>query len=148
MCALLRRPFDKLVLVRSGFISMSKSICPHGCLCCLRLSLVAPSFRSDIGSHTNTNSKGSRITSWSPCPSSAARDWEVIPSEAEPRGRNTDQASEDEVKSMMSEVSETRAGNIDSGADWDQDEDKSPDGRCSGLIANGNDSAFLCIARR
>lgn len=110
----------------------------------LRLSALAPALSADIRTATHTNPPRSVVAPRSPGPASAARDGKVVEAEAEPTSRDADQAAKEQIEAKVAVVGEARAGDVDCGADGDEDEDERVDGWCGILVADG-DNVFLCV---
>lgn len=75
--------------------------------------LVTPSLGSDIRAYTNADAPRPAITPWTPGPSSATRNRQMIPAETEPGGGDANQAAEDHIEAVMSVISEAGADDVD-----------------------------------
>lgn len=71
----------------------------------------------------------------------------MVPSKTEPRGNDANKTAKEEVEAEMAEVRKPRAGDVDSGADRNEDQDKSVYGRRGGVIADGYNLLLLVGTR-
>lgn len=71
----------------------------------------------------------------------------MVPSEAEPGRSDTDQTSKDEIPAVVAVIGETRARNIDGGADGNQNEDESPHWGRRSLVSDRNHVVFAIATR-
>lgn len=103
----------------------------------LALALPAPTLGSHITANTNADAPGALVASGTPCPAGSTRDGQVIPAECEPRCRNADQTTKQQVKPKVPEIGKSRASHVDRCADGCEDECECVNRWSSGLVTNG-----------
>jgi hypothetical protein len=103
----------------------------------LAVSLPTPSLGSDITSATDTDTPCAVVASWSPSPSRASCNGEVVPAERKPRTRHANECTKQQIETKMTEIGKARARDVYGGANGDQDEDEGVDGWSGVLVADG-----------
>lgn len=106
------------------------SICPSPDL--------APSLCADVGAATNANAPRALVAAGAPGPACAAGDGEVVPAEGEPGAGDADEGAEEHIEAKVAKVGVACTGDVDCGADGDEDEDERVDGWGGVLVADGD----------